>query len=56
MMYIGLTRTLKMKKRAALTLVYFRLQAEVDPKALVRSRNRLPSTPYPAGGGGWRRA
>ena len=56
-MYIGLTRTLKVKKRAALTsLVYFRLQAAVDQKALVRSRNRTPSTPHPGGYGGWRRA
>ena len=61
-MYIGLKTPLKRRKTA--TLIYFGLQvhqklqlkAAVDQKALVRSRNRAPSTPHPGGYGGWRRA
>ena len=44
------------KKKVRIRINILELQAEVDPKALVRSRNRTPSTPYPGSRGGWRRA
>ena len=44
------------KKKVRIRINILELQAAVDQKALVRSRNRTPSTPYPGGGGGWRRA
>ena len=44
------------KKKVRIRINILELQAEVDPKALVRSRNRTPSTPHPGGYGGWRRS
>ena len=49
-------QTSRQKQVVRIRIHSVQLQADVDQKALVSSRNRVPSIPYPGRPGGWRRS